>query len=384
MRNRGHLTPLSPEKIIDWARQQHARTGKWPVSKDGAVIDAPGETWPAVAIALHQGLRGLSGSTTLNRFLARHCGKRDSWNPPRLTIEQILAWADDHRQRTGQWPSSSSGPVTAAPGESWAVIARLLWRGDRGLPGKLSIHRLLVKYRGKRDPYNPPRLSAKQILKWADEHYQRTGDWPSRESGRVLTAPGEGWHCIWRALQRGTRGLPGGMTLPGLFRAHRREAYARRRVPLTRDLILEWVTAHHELTGVTPTVDSGPVIDEAGETWRAIDASLRTGTRRTRDRSSLENFITAHYAEPYPEIGQRLSESKIIGWARAFQQRVGKWPTAQSAYVFPAPAGADRPAAVDRPGERWATIDRALREGRRGLKGGSSLARLLRDTAMPG
>ena len=38
-------------------------------------------------------------------------------NRPKLTTSQILARADAHHQRTGEWPGSRSGLVLDAPGE---------------------------------------------------------------------------------------------------------------------------------------------------------------------------------------------------------------------------------------------------------------------------
>ena len=38
---------------------------------------------------------------------------------------------------------------------------------------------------------------------------------------------------------------------------------------LLRDDLLDWIAAHHELTGALPDADSGPVLDEPGEAWRA-------------------------------------------------------------------------------------------------------------------
>jgi hypothetical protein len=60
-----------------------------------------------------------------------------------LTVEQILAWADRHRRRTGRWPSADSGPVLDAPGETWGALNLALWNGHRGLPRRLSLARLL-------------------------------------------------------------------------------------------------------------------------------------------------------------------------------------------------------------------------------------------------
>jgi hypothetical protein len=60
-------------------------------------------------------------------------------------VALILAWADEHQARTGQWPKASSGPVRAAPGEHWRALDAALHNGSRGLPGGDSLARLLVR-----------------------------------------------------------------------------------------------------------------------------------------------------------------------------------------------------------------------------------------------
>jgi hypothetical protein len=67
-------------------------------------------------------------------------------NRPKLTVPQILRWADAHHRRTAKWPSSESGPVAEAPGESWQAVNNALHRGLRGLPGGGSLARLLVRH----------------------------------------------------------------------------------------------------------------------------------------------------------------------------------------------------------------------------------------------
>lgn len=380
-RNRGDLPRLSDEHIKKWGAAHHERTGRWPTRFSGSVQESPDDTWAAIELALYQGGRGLPGGITLPQFFTKHLGKKDWANPPKLTIEQILTWADEFRARTGRWPCNSSGPIVGAPGEHWSSICTMLLYGRRGLPRGTTINRLLAKHRGKRDRFNPPKLTIKQILALADAHFERTGRWPNEDAGRLVELPDESWGVINRCLTTGERGLPGRSSLPKLLMAHRAEAYALARKPLLRDDLLDWIAAHHELTGALPDADSGPVLDEPGEAWRAIDASLRHGTRRTGGRSSLESFIASHYREPYEGIGQPLSEAKIVKWIRDFRDRTGKHPTARSAYVFAPPKGVDRRSEADRPGERWTTIDRALREGWRGLPGKSSLAKLVRIAA---
>jgi hypothetical protein len=44
----------------------------------------------------------------------------------RLSIPEILAWADRHYEHTGRWPTDDCGPVEDAPGETWAALETAL------------------------------------------------------------------------------------------------------------------------------------------------------------------------------------------------------------------------------------------------------------------
>jgi hypothetical protein len=79
-------------------------------------------------------------------LLAQQRAVRNHKALPRLTVAAILAWADIHRSRTGQWPSHKSGPIIGAPGETWAAVEGALREGCRGLPGGSSLHQLLMKH----------------------------------------------------------------------------------------------------------------------------------------------------------------------------------------------------------------------------------------------
>ncbi len=99
--------------------------------------------------------RGIEARPTLRRsggLLVHPLTRRDHWrrarNPkglPRLTIERVRAWAKAHRSATESWPTDRSGPVAGAPapGETWARIHNALRSGHRGLPGGLTLSRVL-------------------------------------------------------------------------------------------------------------------------------------------------------------------------------------------------------------------------------------------------
>jgi hypothetical protein len=113
------------------------------------VKEHPTTTWRAISRNLREGRRRLPGGSSLAQLLYQHRGVRHRFRLPKLTLRQILKWADAHRRRTGRWPSTQSGHVADAPGETWHSIQHALIVGRRGLPGGLTLAKTLARYRGK-------------------------------------------------------------------------------------------------------------------------------------------------------------------------------------------------------------------------------------------
>ncbi len=221
----------------------------------------------------------MPGGSSLARLLAEHRGRRNGSALPPLCEKQILAWADAHFARTGDWPHVRSGPIREAPAETWNGINHALLRGSRGLPARMSLARLLDLRRGTHLAHFSTPLDVETILAWADAYHARHGKWPSLRSGRIDASPGEAWSAVNAALCGGCRGLAGGSSLARLL-VERRGARDRRAFPaLSVTDILRWADAFHVRYGLWPTRDSGAVDDAAGETWGALDRALRTGRR---------------------------------------------------------------------------------------------------------
>jgi hypothetical protein len=289
---------LTEQQILEWADAHHARTGQWPHHKSGSIEEAPDETWGRVNGALDRGLRGLSGGSSLAQLLAEKRNVRNSVNLPALSVDQILAWADAHHERTGRWPIRNTGLIEDSSEETWAGINTALIRGARGLPGSSSLSQLLADNRGVPNVQNLPRLSVTRILAWADAHHECTGKWPTRNSGRIEGSANETWARVDAGLIQGRRGLPGGSSLAQLLAEHRG---ARNRTNLpdhTEEQILLWGDAHHQRTGKWPTADSGVVVDAPGENWKTIDQALRLGCRGLPGGTSLARLIQERRSKP--------------------------------------------------------------------------------------
>jgi hypothetical protein len=215
--NRAQTPPLTVEQVLQWVDAYRELHGAWPNRRSGEVAGSRGLTWSAVDAALRVGARGLPWGGSLARLLTQRRRVRNFSNTPKLTVEQILTWADEYRNRTGSWPQFNSGTLLEIDGETWNAVDRALRRGGRGLPGGSSLARLLASARGVRNRSDLPRLTEKQIHTWIREHRSRTGEWPRADSGSVAGMTGETWKGINVAMQQGLRGLPGGSSLVKLL-----------------------------------------------------------------------------------------------------------------------------------------------------------------------
>ena len=357
--NRHRKEGLTLSRILVWADAHYHRTGQWPTQTSGPVHGVAGETWGAIDRALRHGYRELPGGSGLATVLGTFRG----YTPPRppLTLRQILAWANAHQERTGKWPTRTSGLVHGVQGETWAAIDIALKRGRRGFPGGSSLSRLVAEHCGIGPYLLKPPLTIAQILNWADAHHRSTGKWPTQQSRAVHDVPGESWSAINASLRCGWRGLPGGSSLPELLAEHR-GVPAYEAPPLTIEQILAWADAHHEHTGRWPDSSCRTVSIAPGLTWGAINGALQRGHRGFPGGSSLVKLLSERRGY---RRRPSLSIPQILTWADAFHERTGKWPTERSGPVD------------DVVGENWVSIDLALHCGHRGLPGGSSLARLL-------
>ena len=297
-------------------------------------------------------------STGGSSVAKRKCKKKKPHFTP-LTEAQILSWADEHRAKTGKWPAANSTPVH---GTTWVAIGNALVYGHRGLPGGMSLPRFLSMHRDVKLWGPSTLLSEDLILGWADAHREAIGKWPVVKSGSVLAAPGEMWGRIDAALTKGLRGLPGGSSLAKLLSKRRGAKYVKDLPKLRMRVILRMADEHHARTGRWPMASSGLVGDT---NWRVIDSALTGGGRGLPGGSSLAKLLAKRRGVRNIADLPALTEKKILAWADAHHERTGKWPSQGSGPV------------KDASSEKWMNISVALKEGTRGLSGGSSLAKLL-------
>lgn len=221
-----------------------------------------------------------------------------------------------------------------------------------------------LRSRPKRAP-----LSIDEILRWADDWHATHGHWPNINSGYIPGTLDDTWGRIDDGLRNGHRGLPkeSKLSLARLLERQRGVRNSEYPPDLKIPEIIQWAKAYHQRTGEWPKESSGPIQEAEGETWLAVDMSLRKGKRGLPAGSSLPRLLAAACGVRNGQQLPRLSIAKILRWADAHFARNGRRPTRASGPIMEAP------------GETWLAIDKALMNGRRGLSASSTLARLLED-----
>ena len=141
------------------------------------------------------------------------------------------------------------------------------------------------------------------------------------------------------------------------------------RADITEQMILGWADRYHKSTGEWPTRDSGPIEDNAPETWRIVEDALYKGKRGLPRGGSLYKLFRTHRGIPpanrLPPPKPPLTVETILGWADQHYASTGMWPSRHSGAVKGVV------------GETWAGVNRALSKGLRSLQGGRSLSALL-------
>src|SRR5581483_11221140 len=179
----------------------------------------------------------------------------------------------------------------------------------------------------------PPDLAAEDVLAWADAFLERTGDWPTFDSGPIPEAPGETWLLVAAALALGLRGFPPGGSLPRFLDEHRGR-YNRRDQKFTVKQVLAWADAWYARTGDWPYALSGEIPGAGGVNWRSVDRALQFGRGVLPGGSSLGRLLASQRGVVrHPPFTEEL----ILAWADAHHRRTGRWPVAESGPVTDAP-----------------------------------------------
>ena len=246
----------------------------------------------------------------LNAAAARDLAERG--NPPNLSRDQILAWADTYHACTGHWPKWDAGRSPShqgRPGWPWrrrwcwaSVAARAAQRFSNCWPSTGGAESASTRFHDRTDPRLGRRLARPN---------RPAADY---ELGNIPGAEHITWKEVDDALREGRTDRPSGLWLSRLLHLTRGVFRHKDRLPLTEDQILAWADAHYQRTGLWPTPDSGWIVEAPGEAWNRVNQALERGKRGLAGRSSLPRLLAAsgeHGTRPTFLAPERRSDPRM-------------------------------------------------------------------------
>ncbi len=366
--------PLNEKTILEWIDKFYAKHNKWPTQNSGKIDDVENETWMGVSQSLLNGYRGIKNKISFANFLKKHRGVKNLANLDDISIENIVFWAKDHYSKTGKYPRNNSGVILINTNESWAGIDDALREGRRGLP-KTSLVKLLEQEGldfakskiGRKD------LSDEIVKRYISDYFNKNSKYPLATSNEIIpNSNNTKWSDIAQALSKGLRGLKPGRTfaifLKDNFGYINPDDNYNREI-ITEDMILSKADEYFEQKGKWPKTDSGNI---AGFdiTWRTINERLKSGNLGLRASGGLASLLfekrSVNFAGKH-KSKKNFTDEYVLQLCDAFYEKNNRYPNSK-----------DRDKLVDGEKFNWRVIVSAYSKGRRGLKKGMSIAKLLK------
>jgi hypothetical protein len=280
---------------------------------------------------------------------------KNTINRPKFNLSTsfILNLSDSFFVINGKWPKRNTGEAEGQQGLTWGIIDSSLRRGTNGLLGYSSLAQILFEERGVIHHLKRPKLRESLILEWAEKHYERTGKWPTHNSGKIPEVPGETWAKVRKALMNGYRGLKGGSSIEKLLWTKRQVRGQHAGNQLTYKIIIEYVMTHHDLCNKYPVSSSKWIIEKNKDSWQAIDMALRHGQRNLKQlegglsRLLEDSGLKRQRGKSYP------SRKKLIEIINTYKNKhlKNKYPTKESGKID---------GVLDM---TWSAINEALKKG---------------------
>lgn len=286
---------------------------------------------------------------------------------PALTIQQVLAWADEYFSVKGSWPSQKSKTINRQC-PNWKAIDQCLIHGLRGLPKSGSLHKLLRKTGRKAESHlEKPDLSEAIILEWCDKYFVKYDEWPQVKHKRKVAGQDASWASIDAALRSGGRGLAKGKSLAKLLFEKREVETQGNQSRIEILKVTEWIRVFESSNKRYPSIeeDGDERIDGTKLTWRQLINAVKSGSRGL-PKQSWASFLESHFDKPNRKRRSRLTVEKILEWGEQYFEKHGKPPTRESGKI---------PETLD----TWKDINNALNGGLRGLEKGDTLFKLFKS-----
>ncbi len=208
-----------------------------------------------------------------------------------------------HRQKFGYWATvGCKDPVPGMPNDTWSSIQAAIFSGCRNFPTGHTWSSVTEPVREQYGEINPftrkPALDLDELKNAFRISRAETGKWPRVDDNHspVPGLPKERWTSIARAIYRGHRNIPKGMTWSQIIDSLRSEFGERVSAQLTVKNIQVALVKLKKATGKWATANTTDAVPGLpGWKWRGIGRQpgrgLRIGTTLFRIKRSLKSKL---------------------------------------------------------------------------------------------
>lgn len=361
-------TPVSDASIIEWARQFVAEHGRFPDSQSGQV---PGVTitWEEITLALEHGTRGLAGNRTLASVL-ENAGVRD---PAAVDAVEAPKATEDSQERLDhsavmEVVLADSGPIAPVA----EAAAHLEVVAADVVPAEMSeVSSVVTSAVDEKsvDTSQPEELAVAA----QSEEFELVAPDPAMLAAQAAAIAAQAQALAEPVQrQRGRRQKQEQQDLFALQSANVPEASAAieasasveeavEEVLFSREDLSQWITSHYAFFRELPTIRSGKISASGNRlSWHQVQNVLIQGWDDVPAGTSLSIYLKKYRFNHIP-----LTVEKVLSWIDEYRLYAGEYPDTEGTEMI---LGAS--------GETWKDIDRALREGQRGLPSGQETCTL--------
>jgi hypothetical protein len=325
-------------------------------------------TEPATTTALDRQIHQLSGSDIVSFAGRLREGLRIAQGAS-IAVADLHEEIWDYHHRYGTWPTVNAGFVERFE-VAYGYLDHCLRVGQRGLGPGSSLYQECVRVAGARGvPIEDRRgddtpWTLEMVQGAIREHYQETGRFPVK--GDKGECPlGVTWGTLDYYLRTGGfHALAGDTTLAGQVTAVQTAlGMTRKAGAITREQVLAAIAAHHGAAGSYPDRSSPGEVPGIGGAWGSLNNRLRKGLLgESLSLADLAREARQQRGDPAPGARPPLTTADVHAAIVDHRRERGAPPTRQTRNLSALGIG-------------WGALDNLLKNGGRGLPGGSSLAR---------
>lgn len=348
---------INLEEVIVEIKKYYKETGKKPTTRTKEFFLPDGTSATALDLALRIGYRGLKGGSSLLDLVSESLGLRGRGQDIDLNEAKIEVL--NYFKKYGKRPTKRCKNFLLSDGTSLENLDRFLKKKKNKENGS-SLSEFINNILGVPQKEN---FDLGEIRTEIKKYYNKKSKKPTEHSEDFFLPDGTTARNLANSFRKGLRGLDGNISFPEFAN---QVLGLKEKKDLDVSMIIKELKKYHKKNKKYPNKRDASFFLADGTSATSLDQALRMGFRGLDGGSSLAKLIEEISGKPSHTNKMKLTESIIKKEIISFYMKNKQYPTQCSKESKPF-------------GSTWVSIDLALRSGFRGLEGGSSLSKLVKE-----